>query len=541
MSLFGLFEKKKKPLESMKTSPGKLKTYIQCPMKYKFLYVENRTGKKTATHHLTFDSILKQAVEEFQKKTLMRFDDIAADELSRMIEEKWDPATFDDIEDGEAFHEASREAGRVMTQWFAANRSYLFTHRREPALGIFAEYFVQPISVWVRLDRIERTPEGDLRLVIFKSGARQTLPREMKYDLGIRLQMAAARELFGDAMKRFAYVYLRKGNTLELSIEELDLEHLPDDLMEHIRRIQDGEFEPHLGPLCSVCEFLEECPGWTELPWNRVSEDRVTYAKRLRMSYSKMSLFERCPRAYKKLYHEKIAPNPQPFFSFGSCIHGTMETFYDKNNDAKRTLDYLLKTLEETWRRFRVGYVDDAEEERYHKKAVVMLTDYFNQFVKSRKFFPASQIESYFEIPVGTDTVMTGFIDRIDARLDGGYTILDYKTEPTDRTPESVDTDLQLTLYYWAAREWLKLDIRELGLFMMSFDKLMTTKRTQDQIPELIDRIESVTRRIRSETDFAPKVNKYCLSCDHLNGCPIESEIRANDHLRSMEFTEDDV
>jgi len=541
VSLFGLFDKKQKPIEVMKTSPGKLKTYMQCPMKYKFLHVENRTGRKLSAHHLSFDGILKQAVEEFQKKTLMKFEDIQPDELSRMIEANWDPARFEGVENAEEFREAARKAGRVMTQWFADNRAFLFTHRREPALGVFAEYFVQPISVWVRLDRIERMPEGNLRLVIFKSGARQILPQEMKYDLGIRLQMAAARELFGDAMNRFAFVYLRDGNTIEIPIEALDLEALPAELLETIRKIQDGDFDPHLGPLCSVCEFLEECPGWPEMPWKRVGEDRETYGKRLRMSYSKMSLFERCPRAYSKLYIEKIAPKPQPFFSFGSCIHAVMETFYDKNNDEKRSLPYLMRVLDETWPGFRIGYTDDNEESRYREKAVTMLEQYYNRFVKSQKFFPASQIESYFEIPVGGDTVMTGFIDRIDARLDGGYTVLDYKTEPTDRSQDAVDKDLQLTLYYWAAREWLRLDIRELGLFMMSFDKLMTTTRSPDQIPGLLERVEAVTRQIRAETVFAPRVNKYCLSCDHLNGCPIEETVRSDGRLRTMEFTEDDV
>jgi len=136
---------------------------------------------------------------------------------------------------------------------------------------------------------------------------------------------------------------------------------------------------------------------------------------------------------------------------------------------------------------------------------------------------------------------MTGFIDRIDRLPKGGSIVLDYKTEPTDRTQEAVDKDLQLTLYYWAAREFLGLDIRQLGLFMMSHDKVIVTTRTPDDVPELFERINGVTAQIRCDTTFSPKINKYCLSCDHLAGCPLESTIRSEPSLRSMEFNDEDL
>ncbi len=169
-----------------------------------------------------------------------------------------------------------------------------------------------------------------------------------------------------------------------------------------------------------------------------------------------------------------------------------------------------------------------------------MLKTYYQRFVAGKKFKPAFSIEEYFEIPVGKDSIMTGFIDRIDKLSSKGYIVLDYKTEPTDRTQEAVDNDLQLTLYYWAGREFLKLDIRELGLFMMSHDKLTTSRRTQEDIPHLLRRIEDVTLKIREEEEFAPRINKYCLSCDHLEGCPLEADIRSREDIRTMEFTDSD-
>ncbi|HPQ41517.1 MAG TPA: PD-(D/E)XK nuclease family protein, partial [bacterium] len=365
---------------------------------------------------------------------------------------------------------------------------------------------------------------------------------ELAMDMGVRLQAAAAREIFGNAVTHFALVYLRTGRTVEIAMDDLDLDLLRADVTDIVKNIQNDRFAPNLGPLCSVCEFQTDCEGWRgKLPWKPVKETREKYSERLRLSYSKMSLFERCPRAYSKLYNERVPPKPQPFFSFGSCIHAVMEEFFDPASREKPTRDRMLEILEETWRHFRIGYRTPEEEERYRAQAVRQLEMYFNRFVKGQKFRPAYYIEKYFELAVGKDSIMTGFIDRIDKRPGGGYIVLDYKTEPTDRTQEAVDKDLQLTLYYWASREFLNLDIRELGLFMMSHDTLITTTRTPDDIPELLDRVIDVTRQIRAEEVFAPRKNKYCLSCDHLTGCPLEDEIRSDASIRTMEFMESDM
>ncbi|MCD4655888.1 PD-(D/E)XK nuclease family protein, partial [bacterium] len=415
-------------------------------------------------------------------------------------------------------------------------------YRNKPAVGIFAPWYPRPLTIWTRLDRVEKRSDGSLRIIDFKSGAREVTTPELLMDMGIRLQAAAGREIFGENVTHIAYVYLRTGNTVEISIEELELDLLRADVVEIVKKIQNGQFDPNLGPLCSVCEFQSDCEGWrSKIPWKPVKETKEKFSERLRLSYSKMSLFERCPRAYHKLYHERISPKPQPFFSFGSCIHAIMEDFYDPGSRERPTWERMLSIMDEQWRHFRVGYRNIEEEERYRQQGRHQLELFFNRFVKGQKFKPAYFIEKYFELPIGDDSIMTGFIDRIDKLSKGGYIVLDYKTEPTDRTQESVDKDLQLTLYYWASRDFLDLDIRQLGLFMMSHDKLTTTTRTPDAIPELMKRVIDVTKQIRSESEFAPQINKYCLSCDHLSGCPLEKEIRTDTAIRTMEFTSDDV
>ncbi len=534
--------KSKKKLEPLKTSPGKLRTYLQCPRKYKYLYIDNQKNTTTtSTGNLVFDSALNKALEKIQKHLDEHPQLPDNTEFRNTLFASWNPGDYTDSNESERFRAATSQTADRMWEWFTQNHARVVRYRGEPAIGIFLAWYPSPITVWTRIDRVEKHSDNHIRIIDFKSGARQMTASELKSDLGARIQAAAAIEQFGNDVTRMALVYLRTGDTIEVSTDDMELDRLEADIFDIASSIQNDGFPPHPGPLCSVCEFLENCSGWKTLPWKTCNESRETYKQRLRLSYSKMSLYERCPLAYKKLYVDGIPPKPQPFFSYGSCIHAVMEDFYAADQTEKRSLDLLLSLLEKQWRNWRIGYRSEDEESLYKQKALRMLQDYFNRFVKNQKFAPAAYIESYFELPVGPGSIMTGFIDRIDQLPSGGHIVLDYKTEPTDRSQESVDQDLQLTLYYWAAREFMKLDIRELGLFMMSHDKLTKTVRTSGDIPAMLDRINEVTRKIRSETQYPPAKNKYCLSCDHLVGCPLEQEIRTDPKLRTMEYTDTDL
>ena len=534
------FQKQIKPLEPMNTSPGKIKLYQQCSLKYNYQHVTKRQGEALPRTHLSFYSTTQKAIERYQVMLLRGDCDVERDSLMKLLESNWVPTDYPKPEDRDDFYQALHSTGESMTAWFSANRNFILTYQGKPAIGMFASAVMGPLTIWTRLDRVERMPNGDIRLISFKSGSRQSSEENLKADLGVRLNIAAARELFGSNLTRYAVVYLRSGNSIEIDTREMGLDRIQEDVFEVARSIQNKDFKGNPGPLCSTCEYLTGCESWSKPPWEYAGETREVYAQRLRLSYSKMSLFERCPRAYSQLYNEGVPPKPQPFFSFGSCLHAVMEDYYDTNTKPRRTLEFLYELLEKKWREFQIGYKDANEETLYKEKAKKMLRQYYDRFVAGKKFKPAAEIETYFELPVGPDSIMTGFIDRIDRHPHGGYIILDYKTEPTDRTQEAVDKDLQLTLYYWAAQEFLGLEITELGLFMMSFDKLTTTVRGKENIPVLLDRIIQVTSEIRNEKDFAPKINKYCLSCDHLAGCPLEDEIRARPDLRSMAFSESD-
>ncbi|HPN31892.1 MAG TPA: PD-(D/E)XK nuclease family protein [bacterium] len=319
---------------------------------------------------------------------------------------------------------------------------------------------------------------------------------------------------------------------------------------------------------CPYCDFYlnGKCEYWKIKPYDRCGENYNDYSKRLKLSYSKYSGFKHCQYSWKLRYLDKIPSKPQPFFDLGHSVHETLEKYYDKFDKTPRTKEYLLKIFEVEFDKFKEGYSNEEEKNRYYENGKKMIEKYYNSFVKDKEFKPAYFTESYFELPIGKNVNMNGYIDRIDDAGNNFFEILDYKTEPTDRTQDDVDSDDQLSIYFWACENMFGKKIENVSLFMMEFDKKISTSTVINRIGVLLEDIDKTAEIIISKTSeyekkikenisgcsgfnentedlkkkisleiFPPSINKYCRSCDFLSDCVLKEKILSDDSIVSME------
>ncbi|MBP7652738.1 PD-(D/E)XK nuclease family protein [Candidatus Dependentiae bacterium] len=316
---------------------------------------------------------------------------------------------------------------------------------------------------------------------------------------------------------------------------------------------------------CAYCSYYSKCVYWTKKPFDKCGESFSEYSKRLKLSYSKYSGFKHCQYSWKLRYIDRVPSKPQPFFDLGHSVHETLEKFYDKYDKTLRNNDYLMKIYSVIFDKFREGYSSDEEKIRYFENGKKMLEKYYESFVKDKEFKPAYITEAYFEIPIGKNVNMNGYIDRIDDLGNGMFEILDYKTEPTDRTQEDIDEDDQLSIYFWAAENMFGVKIENVSLFMMEFDKKISTFSVIKRIENLLEDIDKTSEIIIEKTRlyeekinklknnnagdndfdklkksisleiFPPSINKYCRSCDFLNDCILKEKILSDETIISME------
>lgn len=507
-------------------SPSKINSFTSCGLKYRMNYIDRVPREPRPTPHLSFDRTVHYALREYHETSLGKKP--SESPFRGLIAKYWTGEGFTDWDEEQIF----RARAILMLEAYFDSLS----GAENPVMfETSARWTLDGMALVVQIDRIDELPDGKLEVIDYKTGKKMLDERVLADDMAIMNLFMAANQRWPGRVAKASYHYMAVNRRVSISPTSAEIEAHAARIRELAGEIGKGVFEAKKGALCNYCEFYGPCPEWKLKPYVVAGETPEVFRKRIRLSYSKMGLYENCPRSYGKLYIQRIPPKPQPFFSFGTTIHETFENIYDPAHPIEKpSMEEVLRIFEMVRMKHREGYGSAEAEEKYRQDGIRQLKMYYERFIRNCEFAPAHSIEDYFEIPCGKYAVMTGFIDRIDRLPDGTYEILDYKTEPTMRTQEEVDRDKQLSIYYWACEDTMGLRIGKLSLFMLDHDAKIETTRTRDSIQKVVEHVNEIALRMINEKEFKPKKNKYCKSCDHLHDCPLKDEIMADANLVSM-------
>ncbi|TMK78476.1 MAG: PD-(D/E)XK nuclease family protein [Actinobacteria bacterium] len=235
----------------------------------------------------------------------------------------------------------------------------------------------------------------------------------------------------------------------------------------------------------------------------------------MRLSYSAISTYETCPAKYKFQYEDRLPTGGSPALTFGDSLHRVLHRFHDRPVPVAPTLPEMHEMLEGEWR--TDGYRDDGEERLYRDHAWQVLSEYHR--VNAESFRIPAALEFRFTVEV-EGVAMNGVIDRMDRIPGGGYEIIDYKTNRRLPPKAVVDRDLQLSIYFLAAKEIWGIEPERLTLYFLLPGERMTTFRTSADVDDLRRRIATVAERIEAGK-FEPRQNPLCDWCDFQRQCPL--------------------
>jgi len=239
----------------------------------------------------------------------------------------------------------------------------------------------------------------------------------------------------------------------------------------------------------------------------------------MKLSFSAISTYQNCPLSYKFMYVERLPTKRTPVLSFGTSLHSALEKFYGVTVPEPPSLEQLLNHLAQTWE--KDGYSDDAEEKQYFEHAKQVLTNFYRTNI-SQFQIPAA-VEQRFAVELDGH-VLRGIIDRLDKLPSGGYEIIDYKTGRSLPPRYRVDSDLQLSIYYLAAKELWGIEPERLTLYFLLPDQRISTTRNEADALRTRNIIKSVAASIErdgTEGTFKARENALCPWCDFQNHCPL--------------------
>ena len=249
----------------------------------------------------------------------------------------------------------------------------------------------------------------------------------------------------------------------------------------------------------------------------------------MRTSYSALDTFKQCPQKFKFSVIDKIKAPKSPEAAFGSVVHAALKLMFSR--------DPVFPTLEEVWAYFDENWKISAVKlpnfgenlaELYKKSGREILKNFYR--TNPPWNFSVVDTESRFELPLadgdGKTHVLAGIIDRIDKIGDGEYEIIDYKTNRRLPSQESVNENLQMSIYHIALkRRWPDTNPAKikLSLYFLKHNEKLSAQKTGADIEATKEAVLKTIRDIETKiakADFPPMPSKLCDYCAYKQICP---------------------
>jgi RecB family exonuclease len=237
----------------------------------------------------------------------------------------------------------------------------------------------------------------------------------------------------------------------------------------------------------------------------------------MKLSFSRLDRFERCPLSYRLHYVEKRASDPSDAAAFGSAIHAALEELVREHVHEERSRMLSEERAAECWQHaFAKAGLRGAD--RFEEGLELL-----RAFVREQGVVDAHDIlavEQPFEIRLG-DIELIGVLDRADRVDDETVRIIDYKSNRLLFTRDEVDTSLQMSIYHLAALElWPWAKRVQLSFWMLRHGVHQEAERTPEQLDAARRYVQALARAIATASEFPARPNPNCVWCDHRRECP---------------------
>jgi putative RecB family exonuclease len=243
-------------------------------------------------------------------------------------------------------------------------------------------------------------------------------------------------------------------------------------------------------------------------------------------SYSRIASFDKCPRAYRYRYLDKI---PEAFTSveahMGRAVHGALAWLYEtRESDAEPTLPDLLGKFDEEWTagltpRVKLIRRDDSFEARRGLGREMLAGHHAGPFREDRLTTVATEQDLRTRLDGAYN--FRGIVDRLAEDGNGELHLIDYKT--TGRPPLTLDdeTALQLRSYGMLVLEHHGGRRARLTYQYLKNQSELGETFEEYQAPDLARNLARRIERTESADEFPARPSGLCAWCGYREICDV--------------------
>jgi len=250
-------------------SNSKLSTYEQCPLKYKYQYIDKIKVETENTIEAFMGSIVHETLEKLYRDLKLQKQN-SLEDLLAYFNERWTRNWTGDIKVVKKGFtpENYRQTGeKCVTDYY--NRYAPF---KERVLGIETTDFISldpegEFKWHVRMDRLDDRGGGRYEIHDYKTAGYLPKQAQMDEDRQLALYSLWVKENLRDAQSiDLVWHYLIFDKELRSARTEAQLEELRTATLEAVKKAAGAkEFPAAFSNLCDWCEYQSICPKWAHL------------------------------------------------------------------------------------------------------------------------------------------------------------------------------------------------------------------------------------------------------------------------------------
>ncbi|MDP3970469.1 MAG: PD-(D/E)XK nuclease family protein [bacterium] len=240
-----------------RASSFKLTMYENCPLQYKFTYVDHIADQyKKPKPYLTMGAHVHNALKDFYEQV----DPIERDweVLESMLRKRW-------TENRKGF--ISREDEKNWgTKALQMLKQYVYKNDVTKDPVMLEDYYdvdlTEDVKVIGRIDRVDKDEEG-LHVIDYKTGAYN---EDDISDIQLILYAMIVQANRKEPVYRASFLYLASNQWYSLDISDDMFEDIGAELLDRVEQIKkDQQMLPTINKYCKNCDFLEICPKKNEI------------------------------------------------------------------------------------------------------------------------------------------------------------------------------------------------------------------------------------------------------------------------------------
>jgi RecB family exonuclease len=264
------------PTRLFACTPSRLATWLDCPRRYKFVYVDRPSPPKGAPWaHNSLGAAVHTSLAAWWDRPA---DERTPERAAALVRERWIDLGFRDDEQSLQW----RERAAVMVSDYVAR---LDPHREPLGIERTVAMRTERIALSGRIDRLDRRGD-ELVVVDYKTGRHILTTDDARGSLALAVYAAAAARTLRARCVTVELHHLPTGDVITW-------EHSDASLARHLERAEDiaaeaaaaehaednvDAFPPRPGPICGWCDFAAHCPeGRAAAPprasWSGLAEE----------------------------------------------------------------------------------------------------------------------------------------------------------------------------------------------------------------------------------------------------------------------------